>query len=183
MVIFLWPLAFAAAGPATLVLLWSISFYAAFMFAFPFLGLWALLAFIAFVGAMISAVRRRWLRALSLTLFPLSVLVAYLNFMSMWGFAIETGEYIHFRAKRAAYLAEIAKLPKDKGPRLLIIHWGGFLGSYRDVVYDESDEIALPEKERSATWKKRAEGTELACEVVRARPVGNHIYITDIACS
>ncbi len=83
MAIFLWPLAFAIAGPAGLVLLWSISFDAAFTFAFPFLGLWVFVALIALVVAVILTIGRRWLEALSLALFPLAVLVAFLNFMSM----------------------------------------------------------------------------------------------------
>ncbi|HXQ68613.1 MAG TPA: hypothetical protein VN980_18745 [Alphaproteobacteria bacterium] len=182
MALFLWPFALAIAGPAGLILLWSISFDAAFMFAFPFLGLWAFVALIALVVAVILAIERRWLGALSLALFPLAVLVTFLNFMSVWGFATQTGEYIHFRAKRAAYLADIAKLPTDKGPRLVVIHWGGFLGSYRAVVYDESDEVVLSEEKRSAVWKKRTERTELACEVVHAESVGIHFYIVRIAC-
>ncbi|MGO8866487.1 MAG: hypothetical protein ACLQME_08305 [Alphaproteobacteria bacterium] len=178
--LFLWPLGFAAAGPATLVLLWSISFDAAFMFAFPFLALWALLALIALIVAAILAIGRRWLRALSLALCPFAVLVAYLNFMSMWGFAIETGEYIHFRAKRADYLAEIAKLPTDNGPRLAIFDWGGF-GVSHAIVYDESDEI-ISKEEDSPDWKKRIKGTELVCGLMGAEPVGGHFYIVRIAC-
>ncbi|HUI17777.1 MAG TPA: hypothetical protein VL244_08945 [Alphaproteobacteria bacterium] len=181
MAIFLWPLAFAAAGPAGLVLLWSISFDAAFMFAFPFLGLWALIAFLALLAAVILALGRLWLGALSLALCPLAVLVALLNFMSVWGFAVETGEYIHFRVKRAAYLADIARLPTDKGPRLAIFDWGGFVGSHA-VVYDESDEVILSKDERSAAWKERIEGTELVCGIVAAEPLGDHFYITRIGC-
>ncbi len=182
MALFLWPLALAMAGPAGLILLWSISFDAAFLFALPFLALWALVALCVLLVAIIFAIERFWRGALSLALLPLAVLVTFLNFMSVWGFAIQTGEYIHFRAKRAAYLADIAKLPTDKGPRLVVIHWGGFLGSYRAVVYDESDEVVLSEEKRSAAWKKRTEETELACEVVHAEPVGNHFYIVRIAC-
>ncbi|MGO8866486.1 MAG: hypothetical protein ACLQME_08300 [Alphaproteobacteria bacterium] len=181
MAIFLWPLAFAIAGPAGLVLLWSISFDAAFTFAFPFLGLWVFVALIALVVAVILAIGRRWLEALSLALFPLAVLVAFLNFMSMWGFAVQTGEYIHFRVKRAAYLADIAKLAMDKGPRLAIFDWGGFAGSHA-VVYDESDEIMLSKEKRSEAWKERIAGTELACGVVAAEPVGRHFYIVRIGC-
>ena len=163
-----------------MVLLWSISFDAAFIAAFPFLALWALVALIALVIALVSAMRRRWLRALSLALFPLAVLAAYLNFWSVWGFAVETGEYIHFRAKRADYLAEIAKLPTDKGPRLAIFDWGGF-GVSHAVVYDESDEI-VSDKEESADWKERIKGTELVCGLMGAEPVGDHFYIVRIAC-
>ncbi len=176
----LWPLAFALAGPAGLVVFWSISFDAAFMLAFPWLALWALVAFVLLLVAVIAIARRQWLKALSLALCPLSVLAAYLNFMSVWGFAIETGEYIHFRAKRADYLAEVAKLPTDKGPRIAIFDWGGF-GVSHAVIYDESDEIILSKEEQSAAWKERIAGTELACGVW-GEPVGNHFYVVRIGC-
>jgi hypothetical protein len=181
--IFLWPVAFAIAGPAGLVLFSSISSDAAVFIGLPYLGLWAAAAFVAFLLAMIKMIGRRWRGALSLSIMPLAALAMFVSFKTVWDFAADAGVYIHFRATRAALLADIAKLPTDKGPRLAIFDWGGFLGSVRAFVYDESDEITLPEKERSAAWKKRAEGTELSCEVVRARPVGNHFYITDIDCS
>jgi len=177
----LWPLAFALAGPAGLVVFWSISFDAAFILAFPWLALWALVAFVLLLVAVIAMLRRQWLKALSLALCPLAVLVAFLNFFAVWGFCMETGEYIHFRAKRSHYLAEVAKLPADQGPRLAIFDWGGFAGSHA-VVYDESDEIMLSEAEESADWKNRIEGTELVCGVVGAEPVGDHFYIVRIRC-
>ncbi len=83
--------------------------------------------------------------------------------------------------KRAAYLADIAKLAMDKGPRLAIFDWGGFAGSHA-VVYDESDEIMLSKEKRSEAWKERIAGTELACGVVAAEPVGRHFYIVRIGC-
>ncbi|MFI4987222.1 MAG: hypothetical protein ACHQF3_07260 [Alphaproteobacteria bacterium] len=173
-------LAFAMAGPAGLSLLWSISFNAAFFFAFPFLALWALAAVIAFCFAVAATVSRRWLRALSISIFPLAALAAFLNFMCFWGLAIDAGETIHFFAKRAAYLAEIAKLPSDKGPRLAIFNWGGFTISHA-VVYDESDEIMLPAERQSEAWKKRIAGTDLECGVW-GRPVGGHFHIVRFGC-
>jgi len=180
--IFLWPVAFAIAGPAGLVLFSSISSDAAVFIGLPYLGLWAAAAFVAFLLAMIKMIGRRWRGALSLSIMPLAALAMFVNFKTVWDFAADAGVYIHFRATRAALLADIAKLPADKGPRLAIFDWGGFSGSERAFVYDESDEIALAEEGRSAAWKARTAKTELGCELVRAKPVGDHFYIVDVYC-
>ena len=180
--IFLWLVAFAIAGPAGLVLFWSISSDVPVFIGLPYLGLWAAAAFVAFLLAMIEMIRRRWRGALSLSIMPLAALAMFLNFKTVWDFAANAGVYIHFRATRAALLADIAKLPTDKGPRLAIFDWSGFSGSERAFVYDESDEIALAQEARSAAWKARTAKTELGCELVRVKPVGDHFYIVDLYC-
>lgn len=179
--LFFWPLAISTAALSGWILLWSISSDVA-LFAMPLLALWAVSALIALLKAARSVLARQWRRAVSLGLFPLVFFVVCLNFMRVRDFVIDTGQYIHFRAKRADFLAEVAKLPTNEGPRLMIISWGGFLGSYRAVVYDESDEVALPEGQRSAEWKARTAGTELSCDIVRARAVGDHFYIAATEC-
>src|SRR5208282_1202314 len=180
--LFLWSLAFAMAGPVGLIALSSISSDAAVFIGLPYLGLWAAAAFVAFLLAMIEMIGRRWRGALSLSILPLAALAMFANFKTVWDFAADAGVYIHFRATRAALLAEIAKLPTDKGPRLAIFDWSGFLGSVRAFVYDESDEIALAKEGRSAAWKARTAKTELGCELVRVKPVGDHFYIVDVDC-
>jgi len=178
----LWPLAFAIAGPAGLVLFWSISSDAALLIGLPYLGLWAAAAFVAFLLAIIKMIGWRWRGALSLSIMPLAALAMFLNFKTIWDFAADAGAYIHFRATRAALLADIAKLPTDKGPRLAIFDWSGFSGSARAFVYDESDEIVLSKEGRSEAWKARTAKTELGCELVRVKPVGDHFYIVDVYC-
>ena len=131
---------------------------------------------------MIKMIGRRWRGALSLSIMPLAALAMFMNFKAVWDFAADAGVYIHFRATRAALLAEIAKLPTDKGPRLAIFDWGGFSGSERAFVYDESDEIALAKEARSTAWKERTAKTELGCELVGVKPVGGHFYIVNVYC-
>jgi hypothetical protein len=50
------------------------------------------------------------------------------------------------------------------------------------VVYDESDEAALPTERQSDVWKRRSAPTELSCGTYDIRPVGGHFYIADFAC-
>jgi len=95
------------------------------------------------------------------------------------------GEYIHFRLMRASYLAEIARLPAEREPRTAVFlisqdGWAG-ISNYHLVVYDESDEVALPDAQRSPAWKARIAGTWLEIGTGYMRPLGDHFYIVRIS--
>jgi hypothetical protein len=92
---------------------------------------------------------------------------------------METGERIHFHVMRRSYLEEVAKLPSTGEPRFVLWQWGGF-GVGHGVVYDESDEIPLPE--RSSAWKKRVENTEAGACGVWGTPLGDHFYLVRTGC-
>jgi hypothetical protein len=121
-----------------------------------------------------------WRRAASAVVLPLAVIIALANHNTLWMFAVEHGELIHFKLMMANYEAQVRRLPTDKGPRLAVFDWGGFVVGH-GVVYDESDEITLPANEQSAAWKARIAETELACGVWGAA-VGNHFYIARFGC-
>src|SRR5205823_6932000 len=57
--------------------------------------------------------------------------------------------------------------------------WGGF-GVGHGVVYDESDEIALPEQ--SAAWKMRVASTEVGMFGAAMAPLGDHFYLVRRGC-
>jgi hypothetical protein len=56
----------------------------------------------------------------------------------------------------------------------------------KGVVYDETDEIALPPGHQSAAWKSRMRKTDLTCggdgPIGRVEPVGGHHYVTSFGC-
>jgi hypothetical protein len=176
----IWPAAITIAGPVGLIFLWSCPFDVVFMGAPMLLVIWGLAAIVALAVAIESAVQHAWKRAMSAVVLPLAVLAALLNLNAVWMHAIEAGEQIHFRVMRASYLAQVAKLPTDNGPRLAIFRWGGFVISHA-VVYDESDEIVLSAAQQSAAWKARIAGTELECGVWGS-PVGDHFYLVRMGC-
>jgi hypothetical protein len=49
------------------------------------------------------------------------------------------------------------------------------------AVYDESDEVAWPDRQRSEAWKTRVKGTYLEYGVGQWRAIGNHFYIVRIS--
>lgn len=175
---------FVVLGPAALVLFWTFAADHAFG-VFALLFLWAVLSIIALGIAIWLGTARRWGCAVVASMPSLSLALAILNFSAFWFFVMGAGEYIHFRLERERYLAEITALPSGKGPRTVVFvlsedGWAG-TSNYHLVVYDESDEVALPEEQRSASWKEKVADTALSYGVGYLRPLGNHFYIVRIS--
>ena len=84
------------------------------------------------------------------------------------------GDVIHFIAMRSTYDRTIAALPADQRPRLAVFDWGGMSFASRGLVYDETDEVALPRGRQSHGWLAKASHTELSCEGYGVRaPLGS----------
>jgi hypothetical protein len=87
------------------------------------------------------------------------------------------GGALRFAVTRSYYQKQVALLPSDGKPRLAIFNWGGMLWSSKGVVYDESDEIALPLGQQSAAWNTRARPTEFGCGNWAAQRLSSHFYL------
>jgi hypothetical protein len=159
----IWPLALACGFPILLVLAWAAPFDFVFLGTLLIISLWALATLVTLPLLVLFATRRSWRRAVSTLVFPLASVAAIASASSLWVFAIETGENIHFRVMRSRYMAHVASLP-DAKPRLAVFNWGGFVISHA-VVYDESDQLLLAPNDQSPEWKQRIAETELACGV------------------
>ncbi len=94
-------------------------------------------------------------------------------------------EYVRFRLERATYLAEIAALPSATGPRLAVFQMSqdGWVThtNYHLVVYDESDEVALPDARRSPAWQARIRDTKLESGTTYVAAQGEHFYIVRVS--
>ncbi len=174
----------AVAGPAMLVLFWAFCADVSLGGLFLLLA-WGAAAVVALGIAVWSAYRRQWRRTVATAMLPLSLVVSLLNFDTLWRFSMATGEAIHFRLARQGYLAEIAALPAGQRPRLavFVLSEDGWLGisNLHLVVYDESDEVALPAERQSPAWKARAAQTLLTLGIGYLRPLGDHFYIVRIS--
>jgi hypothetical protein len=145
---------------------------------FALLCAWSLAAVVALGIAIWSGIVGRWGRAITAGMLPLSLVLSIVAFGRVGNFAMAVGEYIHFRILRASYRAEIARLSTDKGPRTVVFllseDGGAGINNYHLVVYDESDEVALPDAQRSPGWNARIAGTQLEIGVGYTRPLGDH---------
>ena len=171
--------ALACVFPLLLVLVWTGPFGLGFIGTPIILGVWFLAALVALCCAIGAAIYGAWREAGFFLILPLASLVAYLNAGAIWGFAIGTGETIHFHVMRPTYQREVAQLPQGSEPRFAVWHWGGFVIGH-GVVYDESDEILL--KEASEAWKNRVAGTEIGACGAGGISMGNHFYLVRIGC-
>jgi hypothetical protein len=173
-----WPTTLACCLPVALIALWTGPFDLAFMGVPVLLMIWTCSALFA-AGIAISAIKARsWKQVVSMSTLPLATLVVAANFGTLWPFAIETGESIHFHVMRSSYLKEVSKLPTNE-PRFAMWRWGGF-GIGHAVIYDESDEILS--REQSLVWKKRVADTEVGMCGAWGSSLGDHFYLVRTGC-
>ena len=110
-----------------------------------------------------------------------SMLVAF-NFFPFVRGCNYLGGALRFFVTRSYYDRQVALLPADDKPRLAIFNWGGMIWASRGVVYDESDEIAMPPGQQSARWKDKTRGGELSCGRWDARRLWSHYYLVGFPC-
>jgi hypothetical protein len=150
-------------------------------------GVVALLAWVVFLlrSVIITArllSRKAWLPGFVCLALPFAVpFAAY----EVAPYARHPADFAHFETMHRSYDGQIAELPKD-GKRYAEFNWGGMLFASRGVVYDETDEIALPSGHQSAAWKSRMKETDLTCggdgPIGPVEPVGDHYYVTTFGC-
>jgi hypothetical protein len=110
-----------------------------------------------------------------------SILVAF-NFFPFVRGCNYLGGALRFSVTRAYYDRQVALLPTDDNPRLAVFNWGGMIWASRGVVYDESDEIAMPPGQQSLRWKDKTRGGELSCGKWDARRLWSHYYLVGFPC-
>ena len=135
------------------------------------LGIWAL------VLAVLRGLRRQWSLAVASAILPLVVLAAGLRYLSFVHFCNDGGDVVYFMLERSSYLDQIRAAPPHEEPRLLVFNRGGMLWASRGYVYDESDEVVLDKRLQSASWRARADNTELTCGYY-AQPFPGHFRFT-----
>jgi hypothetical protein len=148
------------------------------VFGIPFLlFVWACLGVWALVIVIQCIMRREWSSALASATLPLAVLLVGMQFWGFVHFCNDYGDVVFFIARQHSYVTAIRGIPRDGKPRLLVFNRGGMLWASRGYVYDESDEVVLPQSLQSAGWKARADETELTCGYF-AEPLPGHLLYT-----
>jgi hypothetical protein len=106
-------------------------------------------------------------------------IIAFLPFLYTCNYL---GGALRFAMTRSNYDHQVALLPADDKPRVAVFDWGGMIWSSRGVMYDESDEIALPLGQQSAAWRDRAGETELGCRHWHEDSLWSHYYLVNFLC-
>ncbi len=137
----------------------------------------------------INLALRRWRRLVSLLAAPLLLLVL-LRILAAAGI---TPDSVRFALTKQTYLAEIERTDLPGGEQQFrTFAWDDTFQAktYSTLVYDESDEIALPNGEQSTAWQQRVQTScseKKECvnldpgpnEYVSVRKIGEHFYILD----
>jgi hypothetical protein len=130
-----------------------------YLFLIPVLGLPALALVVGLmVSLTVNVVRRRWRRTVSVIVAPIAVA----SFFALLIHFHVTPDLIRFELWRSGYLSQAAE-PSGTGdsPHLKVWGWGGTGGAgvgniEKLLVYDDSDQIALPPSAWSPEWREKA---------------------------
>jgi hypothetical protein len=144
--------------------------------------LWTLAGVVAAVMSVRAAMRKAWRRSFVLSVLPLVLLCIAPDHLSFVRACNYLGNVAHFIWLKPYYDREIAALPADQTPRLVMWDWGGMVWCSIGLVYDETDQVALLPGRQSAEWQAQAKGTELSCEGYSVEPLWGHYYLGSFPC-
>ena len=115
-------------------------------------------------------------------IFAAAAILGVIGFLPFLHTCNYLGGALRFAMTRSNYDHQVALLPADDKPGEAVFNWGGMIWSSRGVVYDESDEIALPVGQQSAAWRDKAAKTELGCGHWHENRLWSHYYLVSFAC-
>jgi hypothetical protein len=144
--------------------------------------LWVIAGLVALIVSIRSAMQRAWRRCVLAAILPVILLIFAFDPVRFVRSCDYAGDVIHFVAMKASYDRTIAALPADQRPRLAVFDWGGMSFASHGLVYDETDQVALPKGSQSADWLAQAGHTELSCEGYGVRALWDHYYLADFPC-
>lgn len=150
--------------------------------AIPALALvWASAGICSFIWSVRSAVRKAWRRSFFALILPVILVFVALNPLQFLHACDRIGRTARFAVTKPAYDRQIAALPANQRPRLIVFTWDGFLSFSNGLLYDETDQIRLPRDRRSSDWLAQAGKTELICSY-SADPLWDHYYFINFSC-
>jgi hypothetical protein len=126
------------------------------------LFLWVVAGLGALIVSIRSAMRKEWRRCVLAAILPVVLLIVAFDPVRFVRSCDYAGDVIHFIVMKSSYDRTISALPADQ--RLVVFDWGGMSFASHGLVYDETDQVALPRGRQSGDWLAQAGHTELSCE-------------------
>lgn len=157
-------LGYALLSMAIVLLIWTV------------VGVWSGVLLMRFVR------QRPWNLSIAWGILLAAMILAIYGFFPYMRGCHYLGGAIRFAANREYYDQQVSLLPADDKPRIEVFDWGGMIWASSGLVYDESDEIALPSGEQSARWKDKARSSQLSCGNWDARHLWSHYYLVAFPC-
>src|SRR5258708_31383714 len=128
------------------------------------LFLWVVAGLVALTVSIRSAMRKEWRRCALAAILPVGLLIVAFDPVRFVRSCDYAGDVIHFIGMKSSYDRTISALPAEQRPRLVVFDWGGMSFASHGLVYDETDQAALPRGRQSADWLAQASHTQLSCE-------------------
>lgn len=181
-----WLLAAGLGVPLALIALAASPLGADFLYVIVGIPALLLTWAVAGVGALVVSARfarqKEWRRSVVALVLPIVLLVVALDPSRFVRSCNYIGDVIHFIVAKPYYDRQIAALPVDRRPRLVVFDWGGMVWASSGLVYDETDQVALPRGRQSANWLAAASHSELSCEGYGVQPLWGHYYLASFPC-
>jgi hypothetical protein len=146
------------------------------------LFLWVIAGLGALIVSIWSAMQKEWRRCVLAAILPVVLLIVAFDPVRFVRSCDYAGDVIHFIAMKSYYDQTIAAIPADQRPRLVVFDWGGMSFASHGLVYDETDQVALPRGRKSPDWLAKASRTELSCEGYGVQALWDHYYLADFPC-
>jgi hypothetical protein len=146
------------------------------------LFLWVIAGLGALIVSIWSAMQKEWRRCVLAAILPVVLLIVAFDPVRFVRSCDYAGDVIHFIAMKSYYDQTIAAIPADQHPRLVVFDWGGMSFASHGLVYDETDQVALPRGLQSPDWLAKASRTELSCEGYGVQALWDHYYLADFPC-
>jgi hypothetical protein len=141
-----------------------------------------------------QASRGRWGSVIQCTVVPAAIAV-FVAFPETFSTLLNMADYIHFAAFSRRYERAVDAAPLTDGPRLLWFFWVDASAPLEGetlvfLVFDESDEFALPGVQRSTAWQARALGGFMQATGFAGGPhmpdkahhLIGHYYVVSVNC-
>jgi hypothetical protein len=160
------------------------------LFGVPILLALAIAGITSLIWSVRSAMKKAWRRSLMTSILPIVLLLVALNPLGFLYACDHIGEVARFVALRSSYDRQVAALPANQRPGLVVFIWDGFLGASNGVLYDATDQVTLSPGQQSADWLARASHTELKASTgdesagcgYSVRPLWDHYYLAGFWC-
>jgi hypothetical protein len=151
----------------------------------PLLLLPTIVVAVALLASLIgNAFKGRWRRCISAIVGPcVAASIFVLGYLGI------DRDRIHFDLTKSYYIQQIAQMPRvEDEPLFARFDWGsrggvGVANIFYSLVFDESDEVALPHDQRSEQWKRRVGGQMYsilhpgARHSIDVRKIEGHFYL------
>jgi len=181
-----WLVAIGLGVPVALILLAASPMGADFLYVMAgipaLLFVWAVGGVAALIISARSAMRKDWRRCVIASVLPIVLLVVALDPFGFVRTCNYIGDVLHFIIAKPYYDRQVAALPSDLRPRLVVFDWGGMVWASSGLIYDETDQVSLPRGRQSADWLAEASHTELSCGGYGVRPLWDHYYLASFPC-